>query len=335
MRRSLPQVRLRAYRPRRPRHFTLWLESRDGRPKKVHVPVALLPVLAIAVTATVVLSVHAAAAARAHAQRLQVKAQQLQVAASAGAAAQDKLQSIQREVASQDADIQSALQTIHKIDGQIRAAAGIQRRTATAGLPKTNPAVRQVAAGESVLQDLSSSLPALSTDVQRLGKSLSDWTAQAAHTPSLWPVVGPITSPYGERPSPFNEGAQFHTGVDIGVPSGTQVHATAAGRVISAGWSTIYGNEVIIDNGGGLTTLYGHNERLLVHAGQPVAKGQVIADSGSTGWSTGPHVHYQVNRDGQPVNPAPYLPGYAEVARGGGESGVQTAGPGTFGYGGR
>lgn len=117
------------------------------------------------------------------------------------------------------------------------------------------------------------------------------------------PVSGPITSGFGMRFHPILKKRKLHTGVDISCRTGTAVHAAAAGTVIVAGWMKAYGNAVVIDHGGNVVTLYGHCSSLCVRSGQNVAQGQLIAKSGSTGWSTGPHLHFEVQRHGQPVNP--------------------------------
>lgn len=122
-----------------------------------------------------------------------------------------------------------------------------------------------------------------------------------------WPASGPITSPFGYRIHPIFGRRIFHSGIDIGVGTGTPVHAADAGIVVSAGWISGYGYAVIIDHGGGISTLYAHNSSLLVHAGQSVAKGQVVARSGATGNVTGPHIHFEVRRNGTPVNPLSFL----------------------------
>lgn len=122
-----------------------------------------------------------------------------------------------------------------------------------------------------------------------------------------WPVSGPITSPFGYRVHPIFGTTIFHSGIDIGVPEGTVVHAADAGTVISSGWLGGYGYAVIIDHGNGLQTVYGHNSSLLVSEGQSVSKGQPIAYSGQTGYATGPHVHFEVRVNGSPVDPMGYL----------------------------
>jgi murein DD-endopeptidase MepM/ murein hydrolase activator NlpD len=126
-------------------------------------------------------------------------------------------------------------------------------------------------------------------------------TAPAGGGQLSWPVAGPVTSGFGSR------WGRMHEGIDIGVGSGTPVHAAAAGTVIYAGWMSGYGNIVVIDHGNGLSTAYAHNTELLVAVGSAVGKGNVIAFSGSTGHSTGPHVHFEVRVNGAPVDPLAYL----------------------------
>ena len=122
-----------------------------------------------------------------------------------------------------------------------------------------------------------------------------------------WPCSGPITSPFGYRTHPIFGTTIFHAGIDIGVDYGTPIHAADSGVVVYSGWISGYGNAVIIDHGGGISTLYGHNQSLAVSEGQSVSKGSVIAYAGSTGNSTGPHCHFEVDVNGSPVNPMVYL----------------------------
>ncbi len=117
------------------------------------------------------------------------------------------------------------------------------------------------------------------------------------------PVSGRITSRFGYRVHPITHVRSLHTGVDIACPTGTPIKAAAAGEVIGAGWMGAYGYAVIIDHGGGISTLYGHNSKLLVRVGQKVSKGQTIAKAGSTGYSTGSHCHFEKRVNGKPVNP--------------------------------
>ena len=122
------------------------------------------------------------------------------------------------------------------------------------------------------------------------------------------PVPGaPITSPYGYRIHPIYGTARLHTGIDYGADEGTPIRAAADGVVVSAGWYGGYGNATIIDHGGGIATLYGHQSSMSVSAGQKVTQGQTIGRVGCTGDCTGPHVHFEVRVNGDPVNPANYL----------------------------
>ena len=124
----------------------------------------------------------------------------------------------------------------------------------------------------------------------------------------IWPIHGEITSPYGWRTHPIFGTQIFHSGIDIAADYGDPILAADSGTVVYAGWMGGYGNAVMIDHGGGLVTLYGHNTAVLVSEGQAVDKGQVIAHAGSTGYSTGPHCHFEVRLHGETVNPLSYLP---------------------------
>lgn len=117
------------------------------------------------------------------------------------------------------------------------------------------------------------------------------------------PCGGPVTSPFGWRTHPIYKTRRFHTGVDFGIASGTPVKAATDGRIVSAGWKGAYGRCVIIDHGGGISTVYGHLSSISVRAGQTVSKGQMVGRVGSTGLSTGPHLHFEVRENGKPVNP--------------------------------
>lgn len=132
---------------------------------------------------------------------------------------------------------------------------------------------------------------------------------QAGGTGQLaWPVNGEITSPFGWRVHPIWGTQIFHAGLDIGADYGDPVHAADSGTVVFAGWMGGYGNAVMIDHGGGMVTLYGHNSSITVGEGKQVSKGQTIALAGSTGNSTGPHCHFEVRIHGEVVSPLQYLP---------------------------
>ena len=130
-------------------------------------------------------------------------------------------------------------------------------------------------------------------------------TMAEAHTrfAFLWPTRGLFTSGFGMRRHPLFGIWHLHTGVDIATAWGAPVLAAAEGRVIYAGWFGGYGKIVVIDHGEGISTLYGHLSNLLVVAGDDVRRGQPVGRVGSTGFSTGPHLHFEVRINGRPVNP--------------------------------
>jgi len=124
-----------------------------------------------------------------------------------------------------------------------------------------------------------------------------------------WPTPGytRITSEYGYRIHPILKTKRMHTGIDIGAPSGTSIKAADDGTVIFAGWLGAYGNAVIIDHGSSISTMYAHQSSILVKENQDVKRGDVIGKVGSTGWSTGAHLHFEVRKSGDPINPWDYL----------------------------
>jgi murein DD-endopeptidase MepM/ murein hydrolase activator NlpD len=153
------------------------------------------------------------------------------------------------------------------------------------------------------IEDLEAQSEALAARIRVAQQQTSSSSAPAVSGSGRlsWPVSGPVTSPFGSR------WGRMHEGIDIAVGTGTPVHAAAGGTVIYAGWMEGYGNLVVIDHGGGLSTAYGHNSSLASSVGQSVSVGQVIGYSGSTGHSTGPHVHFEVRVNGSPVDPLGYL----------------------------
>ncbi len=129
-------------------------------------------------------------------------------------------------------------------------------------------------------------------------RALPPWTGAFAR-----PARGPVTSGFGWRFHPILGTSRMHTGIDIGAATGSPVYAAGAGEVLSAGWRGGYGRCIILLHGGEVATLYGHLSAIRVRVGQGVARGQVIGSVGSTGLSTGPHLHFEVRRNGVPVNP--------------------------------
>jgi murein DD-endopeptidase MepM/ murein hydrolase activator NlpD len=140
-------------------------------------------------------------------------------------------------------------------------------------------------------------------------KKLDNIASGAIAIPSDKPLkTAEFTSGFGARSDPFRHGAAFHPGIDLAAPYGTPVYATADGTVLRAGWNSGgYGNLVEIDHGRGIMTRYGHMSKILVSAGEHVKRGQQVGEVGSTGRSTGNHLHYEVRIDNSPVNPIPFM----------------------------
>lgn len=130
---------------------------------------------------------------------------------------------------------------------------------------------------------------------------------QSNMLPCIWPVEGHLMSHFGRRADPFSGGGDFHTGVDISVPTGTPVHAAADGVVHTTEWAGAYGRLVILDHGGDVQTYYAHMSRFDVVPGQWIRRGEIVGRSGATGRVTGAHVHYEVRRGGTAVNPHSYM----------------------------
>ncbi len=154
---------------------------------------------------------------------------------------------------------------------------------------------------------LSDQVDVLSMRFQALMATSQEVRKALQTIPSLWPVDGIVTSGFGYRPHPIYGEELFHQGVDIAAWFGTPVYATADGIVQFSGWNGGYGNVLILDHSHGFATVYGHLERFLVDQGASVKKGQQIALVGSTGLSTGPHLHYEVRRYGHAVVPNGYM----------------------------
>ncbi len=180
---------------------------------------------------------------------------------------------------------------------------GLQNLT-TMGEKKQEEALREM---HQELTQLKGAASRQETSLQMLIEYFEDKRSLYASTPSVWPVRGWVTSPFGNRTSPFSGILKFHEGMDIAAQTGTPVVAPADGVVIKAGFSTGYGNMVEISHGYGVKTLYAHNSRVNVKAGQRIKRGEVISYVGDSGSSTGPHLHYEVRVNGLPVNPVRYL----------------------------
>ena len=180
---------------------------------------------------------------------------------------------------------------------------GLQNLAAI-GEKKPDEALREM---HQELTELQGAASKEETSLQTLLAYFEDKRSLYASTPAVWPVRGWVTSPFGNRISPVNGKTQFHEGIDIAAQIGTPVCAPADGVVVKAGFTAGYGNVVELSHGYGMRTVFGHNSRLNVVPGQHVKREDIIAYTGDSGSSTGPHLHYEVRVNGLPVNPARYL----------------------------
>jgi murein DD-endopeptidase MepM/ murein hydrolase activator NlpD len=188
--------------------------------------------------------------------------------------------------------------------------AGAEKRTAgmggRAGPAATEARQRSDEVGAELAR-LSRSVAEEGENLRSLERFLSRASRVLASLPSRWPLRGPVNSDFGSRRSPWGPSVEFHGGIDIGASVGTPVLAPAPGLVVFAGRQPEFGIALLIDHGHDTTSLYGHLSRLNVSAGQTVERGEVLAWSGNTGRSSGPHLHYEIQVKGQPVNPHTYL----------------------------
>jgi murein DD-endopeptidase MepM/ murein hydrolase activator NlpD len=167
---------------------------------------------------------------------------------------------------------------------------------------------------QTMINSMSNGLDRLQTEVsiqersfQELVEYLEDQKSLLSSTPSIWPVKGWLTSIFGYRTSPFTGRRELHKGLDIATRSNTPIIAPADGLVVFAGREGGFGNMIIVDHGYGITTRYGHCSSLEAKLGDKVKRGDIIARVGSTGRSTGPHLHYEVAVNGVAVNPNRYI----------------------------
>ena len=163
------------------------------------------------------------------------------------------------------------------------------------------------------IEEYRTQILAVESEISQITKTTID--AQYIGGEMAWPVPGytRITSNFGMRTHPITGIYKLHSGVDIGAPTGANFIAANDGVVTKAGYNTAYGNMVIIDHGGGISTLYAHGSEIMVQEGQTVRKGDVVLKVGSTGYATGPHAHFEVRQNGEPVNPLPYITSNTQI----------------------
>jgi len=159
----------------------------------------------------------------------------------------------------------------------------------------------------SGIAELKARADSIYRETQGVGSVLTPHLEEMSRIPRLWPVKGFITSGFGRRTDPIEDGTDYHTGVDISAPYGSPVKAPAEGLVIFCGWQQGYGNCLEVSHGGGVVTRYAHLSKILVKPGQHLKRWQKIGLVGTSGRSTGSHLHYEVLRNGQPKDPRRYL----------------------------
>ena len=234
----------------------------------------------------------------------EVAAQDERIASSVGRA-KDRMRVAQARTTVTRKSVQAVAQAVAVRTQQTRAVRSelLARETALTGTraERREALVSVQKSKEEYLHEVNALLAVSAQLSGRIQASQASSSVVRSSSGLIWPVSGPVTSGFGWR------WGRMHEGIDIGVPTGTPVVAAAAGQVIHAGWLGGYGNLVVIDHGGGLATAYGHNSSIVVGYGSSVAQGQVVAYAGSTGNSTGPHVHFEVRVNGSPVDPLGYL----------------------------
>lgn len=238
--------------------------------------------------------------------------------------AQLQAASIERRVEEQQALLDTFEQRVAEINREVSAWQEAHVRVWSTFGPLPGATVKGTGMGGAVAvlpMVFASEAPALPQALAMLGSSVSE-SGQSLRAferfmertrpmlisvPFRWPVRGALNSRFGMRPSPWTGDQEFHRGLDISASRGTAVLAPASGTVYFAGNGGEYGTTVILDHGHGLRSLYGHLQEIRVKQGQVVERGQVIALSGNTGRSSGPHLHYEIQVHGQAVDPRPYL----------------------------
>lgn len=202
--------------------------------------------------------------------------------------------------------VNGAIQDLEKRDSELRGILGLKdwkskmKLSAEADQPRSDSDLQKKCDWKQV----SVKLEERKTSLEELKGWVNLVQQRFASTPSRWPVYGRVGSVFGYRISPWRG---FHAGIDISTPYGTPARVTADGIVAYVGWMRGYGKTVMVDHGNGVSTLYAHNSGYAVSVGQRVAKGQVVSYVGMTGYTTGPHLHYEVRKWSSPINPIAYL----------------------------
>ena len=223
-------------------------------------------------------------------------------------ATRDTVESEKQAIAGKESAVHKAVVDLQKQNDELAALRAAQAAQQAASLALRQQKNGKLSSVEGDLALLERQEDQLLAESNALSGVINGSSGGGGGTGSLvWPVSGPVTSPFGWRIHPILGYKKFHTGIDIGVGYGVPIHASDSGTVIYATWMGGYGNVIIIDHGRGISTLYAHQSSLAVGNGARVSRGQIVGYVGSTGFSTGPHLHFEVRLSGNPVDPMAYL----------------------------
>jgi murein DD-endopeptidase MepM/ murein hydrolase activator NlpD len=293
---------------RRDRYFTLMLVPEGRRIYRFFLPAWFFQV-AVVLAILLIIALIAAIGAVYH---LQKRVAELRAVDQINARQAAQILQLEEQARA----LQEKIQGIDELDARVRSLLGLgqgggERPGVASRGGRLRPGEQEQTLKQVrlILSSVARDTPRQEVKIKELAREMEQHLAYLAALPSHWPVRGPVSSPFGYRDSPFGRREEFHDGIDIAAAYGAEVQAAGNGRVVFAGWMPIYGRTIVIDHGYGLTSMYGHNSELLVKIGEQVARSQPIARVGSSGRSTGPHLHFQVKLNDQLQDPLKYLTG--------------------------
>lgn len=216
-----------------------------------------------------------------------------------------KLKSHTKELYEKTNEVEDKLAEIEKLQRQVEKIAGIKSPSRGGRIDDDIPIealepTEEIQVLKEVLENKEKELLVFIDDLEKRFEYLET-------VPDLWPTKGRLTSTFGNRKNPFGRGVRFHYGIDIANSIGTDIWAAGSGKVVFSGYKSGLGGTIIIEHNNEYTTVYGHNSKLLVNEGDNVEKGQVISKMGSTGRSTGSHLHFEIHKNGKPIDPLTIL----------------------------
>ena len=289
-------------------HHLQFVRADGGRSRTVHVPRVATCVVAAVIAAT------SGALGLATAEYLQLKRQSMTLAAVHREAAEQRalVESFQKRIGEVRKEIATWKEIHARMAEPFGPDGGTTRPATVAGIGGGTGQVRSDPEGErprvyEEVEALAATVLEEGPRVRALERVITSAGRAIQAMPSRWPVRGAVNSEFGRRKSPWGEAIEHHSGLDIAAQMGTPVKAPATATVVFAGPGGEYGLCVILDHGNEVKSLYGHLSKIHVRQGQRVERGNVIALSGNTGRSSGPHLHYEVHVKGQPVNPRAFL----------------------------